>query len=108
MEVLKGAGTSLYGSGAVAATVNIVSADIADSPQTRIDLILGEDEYTIGNLKARYQLSDQFSFNARVLNLTDEEYVQEASYRYGTTPYSPGAPRTAYTNSKNFFPLSEI
>ena len=55
-----------------------------------------EDGYTIGNLKARYQVSEQFSFHARILNVTDEEYVQEASFRYGKTTYSPGAPRTAY------------
>ena len=55
-----------------------------------------EDGYTIGNLKARYQVSKQLAFHARVLNITDEEYVQEASYRYRKTTYSPGAPRTAY------------
>ena len=55
-----------------------------------------EDGYTIGNFKARYQVSEQLSFNARILNITDEEYAQEASYRYSKTTYSPGAPRTAY------------
>ena len=55
-----------------------------------------EDGYTIANLKARYQVSKQLSFHARVLNLADEEYAQEASYRYGKTSYSPGAPRTVY------------
>ncbi len=55
-----------------------------------------EEGYTIGNLKARYQVSKQFSLHARILNVTDEEYVQEASYRYGKTKFSPGAPRTAY------------
>ncbi|MBL4899167.1 MAG: TonB-dependent receptor [Colwellia sp.] len=55
-----------------------------------------EDGYTIGNLKARYQVTKQLAFNARIINVTDEEYVQEASYQYGRTTYSPGAPRTAY------------
>jgi iron complex outermembrane receptor protein len=55
-----------------------------------------EDGYTEGNLKARYQVSEQLAFHARVLNVTDEEYAQEASYRYRKTIYSPGAPRTAY------------
>lgn len=55
-----------------------------------------EDGYTVGNLKARYQVSEQLAFHARILNVTDKEYVQEASYRYGKTSYSPGAPRTAY------------
>ncbi len=55
-----------------------------------------EDGYTIGNLKARYQVSEQLAFHARILNISDEEYAQEASYRYGKTQLSPGAPRTAY------------
>ncbi len=55
-----------------------------------------EEGYTIGNLKARYQVSEALSINARILNISDEEYAQEASYRYGKTTYSPGNPRTAY------------
>jgi outer membrane receptor protein involved in Fe transport len=55
-----------------------------------------EDGYTIGNLKARYDVSKQLAIHARILNISDEEYVQEASFRYGKTTFSPGAPRTAY------------
>lgn len=55
-----------------------------------------EDGYTTANIKARYQVSNQLSFHARVLNITDEEYIQEASYQYGKTTYAPGAPLTAY------------
>ncbi len=55
-----------------------------------------DDGYTIANLKALYQISESLSINARILNITDEKYVQEASYRYRKTKYSPGAPRTAY------------
>jgi outer membrane receptor protein involved in Fe transport len=54
------------------------------------------DGYTIVNLKARYQISKKFALHTRVLNLSDKEYAQEASYRYGKTTYSPGAPRTVY------------
>jgi outer membrane receptor protein involved in Fe transport len=52
--------------------------------------------YTIVNLKARYQVSKQLALHARVLNLSDKEYAQEVSYRYGKTTYSPGAPHTVY------------
>ena len=55
-----------------------------------------EDGYTIANLKMRYQVNDALSINARVLNISDEKYIQEASYRYGSVSISPGAPRTAY------------
>lgn len=52
--------------------------------------------YTVVNLKARYQVSKKLALHARLLNLTDKEYAQEASYRYGKTKFSPGAPRTVY------------
>jgi len=54
------------------------------------------DGYSIVNLKARYQLNEQVSFNARILNLTDKVYAQEGEYRYGKNSWSPGAPRTLY------------
>ncbi len=54
------------------------------------------DGYTIYNLKARYQVNSSLSLHARVLNLTDKVYAQEAEYRYGKSSISPGAPRTAY------------
>jgi iron complex outermembrane receptor protein len=54
------------------------------------------DGYTIVNLKARYQISKKLALHARLLNLSDKEYAQEASHRYGKTTYSPGAPRTIY------------
>lgn len=61
---------------------------------------LGKDRtyngYTIANLKASYQVSTQLALHARLLNVTDKEYAQEAEYRYGKTVYSPGAPRTFY------------
>jgi outer membrane receptor protein involved in Fe transport len=55
-----------------------------------------EEGYTIANLKARYQVSEQLSFHARLVNISDKAYVQEGAYRYGKVQYSPGAPRTAY------------
>jgi len=54
------------------------------------------DGYTVVNLKARYQVSKKLALHARLLNLSDKEYAQEASHRYGKTTYSPGAPRTLY------------
>jgi len=54
------------------------------------------DGYTVVNLKARYQVSKKLVLHARLLNMNNKEYAQEASYRYGKTTYSPGAPRTLY------------
>ncbi len=55
-----------------------------------------EDGYTVVNFKARYQINEKLALHARLLNVADNEYVQEGSYRYGKTKYSPGAPRTLY------------
>ena len=55
-----------------------------------------ESGYTTANLKAIYQVSPQLAFHARILNIADKEYIQEASFSYGRTQFSPGAPRTAY------------
>jgi iron complex outermembrane receptor protein len=52
--------------------------------------------YTIANLKMRYQLNEQLSFNARVVNLTDKEYASQSEISFGRAKFSPGAPRTAY------------
>ena len=52
--------------------------------------------YTLLNLKGHYQISPQLSLHARILNLTDKEYAQQAEIRYGKARFAPGAPRTAY------------
>ena len=46
MEVLKGAGTALYGSGAVAGTVNVIAEPIADQAESSLGIMLGEDAYS--------------------------------------------------------------
>ncbi|TPH15188.1 TonB-dependent receptor [Litorilituus lipolyticus] len=63
-------------------------------PETGLERIYGG--YTIANLKARYEVNSQLSLHARVLNLTDKVYAQEAEYRYGKYSIAPGAPRTVY------------
>jgi iron complex outermembrane receptor protein len=70
--------------------------DDANSTDPKTGLARTYDGYSIVNLKARYQLNEQVSFHARIVNLTDKVYAQEAEYRYGKNSWSPGAPRTAY------------
>lgn len=45
IEVLKGAGTTLYGAGAVAATINVRSAEPTAQAQGQATLLLGEEGY---------------------------------------------------------------
>ncbi len=70
--------------------------DDANSTDPDTGLERKDDGYSIFNLKVRYQLNKQLSFNARILNLTDKVYAQGGEYRYGKNSWSPGAPRTAY------------
>lgn len=62
MEVLKGAGTALYGSGAVAATINILSENVADEPETSLGVMLGEDDYSKVQLSHSNRLSNDQGF----------------------------------------------
>ncbi len=59
-----------------------------------------EKGYTLANIKFRYHVSKALSFNGRVLNIQNNKYIQESSYRYGSVKVSPGAPRTAYIGLK--------
>ncbi len=70
--------------------------DDANSTDADTGLDRTYDGYSVVNLKARYQVTPQLSFNARILNLADKVYAQEAEYRYGRNSWAPGAPRTAY------------
>ena len=58
MEVLKGAGTALYGAGAVAATINILSEDVAQEPETHVGLMLGQEKYGKVQLSHSNSISD--------------------------------------------------
>ncbi|QSX30482.1 TonB-dependent receptor [Shewanella cyperi] len=45
IEVIKGAGTALYGSGAVAATINVLSDEVEDANRLDSGLMLGSDNF---------------------------------------------------------------
>ncbi|WP_415902006.1 TonB-dependent receptor [Neptuniibacter sp. QD29_5] len=57
IEVLKGAGTTLYGSGAVAATINVLSAEPTFTPKGHVSVLTGEDDYA----QIKVQHSDKIS-----------------------------------------------
>ncbi len=62
MEVLKGAGTALYGSGAVAATINILSKAVADEKESEFNLVAGQDEYRKLQFSHSNMLNEQSGF----------------------------------------------
>ncbi len=51
------------------------------------------DGYTIGHLKATYKASKDLNISAKINNITDKTYAENATYSYGKEKYTPGAPR---------------
>jgi len=74
MEVLKGAGTALYGSGAVAATINILSESVTEKPQTSLDLIFGEDDYSKVQMSHSAKTSEKHGFRISASYLTNDSW----------------------------------
>ena len=62
IEVMKGAGTTLYGSGAVAATINVLSNQPTTEPQGQLSVQAGANDF--GQVRAQYStaINDQQSF----------------------------------------------
>ena len=61
------------------------------------------DGYTTANLKATYQASKQLSLSAKVNNLADEIYAENASFSFGREKYTPGAPRQIFAGLEYSF-----
>lgn len=61
------------------------------------------DGYTVGHLKALYQVSEQLVINAKVNNITDEIYAEDASFSYGKEKYTPAAPRQFFAGVEYSF-----
>ena len=59
--------------------------------------------YTSGNLKAIYQVTEQLTLNAKVNNITDEVYAEDASFSYGKEKYTPAAPRQLFAGIEYSF-----
>lgn len=62
IEILKGAGTTLYGSGAVAATINVLSTDPTFYPKGDISLLGGANDYAQIKLKHSDKISHDQAF----------------------------------------------
>lgn len=72
IEVLKGAGGSLQGSGAVAATVNLVSDEVLFRSQGQVSVALGEHGYQQTKLQHNAVLNDQQAVLVAASALRDE------------------------------------
>lgn len=52
--------------------------------------------YTVGHLKANYQVTEQLKLSAKVNNLADKIYAENARFSYGKEKYTPAAPRQLF------------
>lgn len=52
--------------------------------------------YTIGNIKANYDISENLRVHFRIANVTDKKYALQSEIRYGSTRIQAGAPSTVY------------
>ncbi|MDF2182396.1 TonB-dependent receptor [Neptuniibacter sp. CAU 1671] len=75
IEVLKGAGSTLYGSGAVAATVNIISEEPGFRPEGKLYLQAGENDA----VQTRLSYTDAISDDQSLLIATS--YLQDNGWR---------------------------
>ncbi|MDF1644271.1 MAG: TonB-dependent receptor [Pseudomonadales bacterium] len=71
-EVLKGAGTALYGSDSVAATINVISADPSLNKGHRVEADIGNDQFYKLGLSGGYSSSPQSSYGFEI-STTDAE-----------------------------------
>jgi len=72
IEVLKGAGTALYGSGAVAAIINIISENVADTTINSANIMLGEDDYKKLQFSHSNAISEQQGVRVSASYLTND------------------------------------
>ncbi len=59
--------------------------------------------YTVAHLKANYQFSKQMKLSAKISNITDDIYAENASLSYGREKYTPGAPRQVFAGLEYSF-----
>jgi len=61
------------------------------------------DGYTISHLKANYQVNKRLLLTAKINNIEDEVYAENASFSFGREKYTPGAPRQFFAGLEYSF-----
>ncbi len=79
IEVLKGAGTTLYGSGAVAATINVLSAEPTFYPQGHVSLLAGEDDYAQIKVQHSNNIDKEQAFLFSASSLQDKGWREHTA-----------------------------
>jgi iron complex outermembrane receptor protein len=121
IEVIKGAASSLYGSGAIGGVINIITKKVSDSPVTYIKALAGgydrpkykewdwsgEYRFFNGQVLSHSNNIGNFHFTASLTRLEDESYRQSSFYhRYlgyfkGNYNFSSASSLNVIFNSMN-------
>jgi len=121
IEVIKGASSSLYGSGAIGGVINIITKKVSDKPVTYIKALAGGFDrpkykewdwsggyrYFNGQVISHSNSAGDFRFTASLTRLEDESYRQSSFYhRYlgyfkGNYSFSPTSTLNFIFNSMN-------
>ncbi|KZN49745.1 TonB-dependent receptor [Pseudoalteromonas luteoviolacea] len=80
LEVVKGAGTSLYGSGAVAATVNVISAPVSNE-NDNLAITLGEHGYQRLSGSVTHNISDTNGIRVSAAHLDNDGWRAHSSVK---------------------------
>jgi outer membrane receptor protein involved in Fe transport len=80
VEVLKGAGTALYGSDAVGATVNVLSASPYDQLGTSFSAETGSDGFRRYSLKGATELDDTSAISANVSHAESDGWRDHSEF----------------------------
>mgnify|MGYP000166547580 CR=1 FL=1 len=80
VEVLKGAGTALYGSDAVGATVNVLSASPYDELGTSLSVDVGSDQFRRYGVKGATELNDHSAISASVSHAESDGWRDHSEF----------------------------
>jgi outer membrane receptor protein involved in Fe transport len=83
IEVLKGAGTSLHGSGAVAGTINVLSQSISNKPENKLGMTLGHNQYQKVTFSQSDSLSDKSGLRLSASLLSNNGWRDQTGSKRG-------------------------
>lgn len=80
IEVLKGAGTALHGSGAVSGTINVITPDVADDPQWSVGALAGDKGYFRARGSYSTSINDQQGFRTSGAQLHNDGWRRHSQF----------------------------
>ena len=80
IEVIKGAGTALYGSGAVSGTVNVITPNVDSEPEGEVALLGGDEGYIRAKVNYSTPINDQHGIRVSAAQIHNDGWRQHASF----------------------------